>query len=487
MDSLFLNRMIKPVNDAAGGEADKPARGEQDSLRGLNHLILEKPMIENVIIMGAAGRDFHNFNVYFKNNPRYKVIGFTAAQIPNIDGRVYPPELSGKLYPKGVPIYPENRLADLIRDYKVDLVAFSYSDIPHTDVMHKASMVIAGGADFVLIGATYTMLKSKKTVLAVCAVRTGCGKSQTTRHVCTIMKSWGKRVVAVRHPMPYGDLTCQSVQRFASYEDIKNQQCTIEEREEYEPLVSQGIVVYAGIDYGRILESAEREADVIVWDGGNNDTPFYYPDVHIVIFDPHRAGHELLYHPGETNMLMADIAVINKVDSADLHQINTVRKNIETHSPGAEIVLAESAILADDPGQINGQRILVIEDGPTLTHGGMSYGAGVIAAERFGAAEIVDPKQHAAGTIKDTYDQYPNIGAVLPAMGYSNAQIQDLELTINHVQCDLVLCATPVDLPKLLSVNKPMVRIGYEYKDHGDPLLKDVLRNRLQKLNKNLS
>ena len=441
-------------------------------------------MIENVIIMGAAGRDFHNFNVYFKDNRHYSVIGFTAAQIPNIEGRLYPPELAGKLYPEGVPIYPEHRLADLIREHKVDLVAFSYSDIPHTEVMHKASVAMAGGADFVLIGATYTMLRSKKSVVAVCAVRTGCGKSQTTRHVCKIMKSFGKRVVAVRHPMPYGDLTQQVIQRFASYEDIKNQQCTIEEREEYEPLVSRGIVVYAGIDYGRILESAEKEADVIVWDGGNNDTPFYYPDVHIVVFDPHRAGHELLYYPGETNMLMADIAVINKIDSAAPQQIETVRKNIETHAPGAEIVLAESAILVDDPGQIKGRRVLVIEDGPTVTHGGMSYGAGVIAAKRYGAAEIVDPKPHAAGTIKNTYHQYPNVGAVLPAMGYSNAQIQDLQLTINHVDCDLVLCATPVDLPKLLSIDKPIVRVGYEYKDHGNPLLEDVLLNRLQKLNK---
>jgi predicted GTPase len=447
-------------------------------------MILEKPMIENVIIMGAAGRDFHNFNVYFKNNRRYRVIGFTAAQIPNIEGRLYPPELAGELYPEGVRIYPEHRLADLIREYKVDLVAFSYSDIPHTDVMHKASVAMACGADFVLIGATYTMLKSEKSVVAVCAVRTGCGKSQTTRHVCKIMKSWGKRVVAVRHPMPYGDLSQEVVQRFATYDDIKNQQCTIEEREEYEPLVSQGIVVYAGIDYGRILESAEKEADVIVWDGGNNDTPFYYPDVHIVVFDPHRAGHELLYYPGETNMLMADIAVINKVDSASLKQIETVRKNIETHAPSAEIVLAESAILVDDPGQIKGQRVLVIEDGPTLTHGGMSYGAGIIAANMYGAAGIVDPKPHAAGTIKNTYTQYPNMGAVLPAMGYGKEQIQDLQLTINHVDCDLVLCATPVDLSKLLSINKPIVRIGYEYKDHGNPLLKDVLRNRLQKLNK---
>ena len=439
-------------------------------------------MIENVIIMGAAGRDFHNFNVYFKDNRRYRVIGFTAAQIPNIDGRIYPPELSGKLYPKGVPIYSENQLTDLIREHKVDLVAFSYSDILHTDVMHKASMVMAGGADFILIGATYTMLKSKKTVVAVCAVRTGCGKSQTTRHICRIMKTKGKKVVAVRHPMPYGDLTQQVIQRFASYEDIKNQQCTIEEREEYEPLVSQGIVVYAGIDYARILESAEKEADVIVWDGGNNDTPFYYPDVHIVVFDPHRAGHELLYYPGETNMLMADIAVINKVDSAAPQQIEAVRKNITTHAPDAKIVLAESAILVDDPGKIKGQRVLVVEDGPTLTHGGMSYGAGVIAAQMYEASDIVDPKAHAAGTIKDTYHRYPNVGAVLPAMGYSKAQIHDLELTINHVDCDLVLCATPIDLPKLLSINKPTVRVRYEYKDHGNPILEDVLLEYLQKI-----
>jgi len=439
-------------------------------------------MIENVIIMGAAGRDFHNFNIYFKDNPRYKVIGFTATQIPDIEGRIYPPELSGKFYPEGVPIYSENRLTDLIREHKVDLVAFSYSDIPHTDVMHKASKVMAGGADFVLIGATYTMLKSKKTVVSVCAVRTGCGKSQTTRHVCNIMKSHGKQVVAVRHPMPYGDLTQQVIQRFASYEDIKKHQCTIEEREEYEPLVSQGIVVYSGIDYKQILKAAEEEADVIVWDGGNNDTPFYYPDVHIVIFDPHRAGHELLYYPGETNMLMADIALINKVDSASPQQIETVRRNIETHAPDAKIVLAESDILVDDPGQIKGQRVLVIEDGPTLTHGGMSYGAGVIAAKMYGAAEIVDPRAHAVGTIKNTYSRYPNIGSVLPAMGYSKVQIQDLELTINRAECDLVLCATPIDLPKLLTINKPIIRTRYEYKDHSSPYIEDVLLECLEKI-----
>lgn len=439
-------------------------------------------MIEKVIIMGAAGRDFHNFNIYFKDNPRYKVIGFTAAQIPDIEGRIYPPELSGKLYPEGVPIYSENQLTDLIREHKVDLVAFSYSDIPHTDVMHKASMVMAGGADFILIGATYTMLKSKKAVVAVCAVRTGCGKSQTTRHICNIMKAKGKKVVAIRHPMPYGDLTRQVVQRFASYEDIKKHQCTIEEREEYEPLVSQGIVVYSGIDYEKILRAAEEEADVIVWDGGNNDTPFYYPDVHIVVFDPHRAGHELLYYPGETNMLMANVAVINKVDSATPQQIETVRRNIETHAPGAEIVLAESDILVDDPKQIKGQRVLVIEDGPTLTHGGMSYGAGVIAAKMYEAAEIIDPKAHAVGTIKTTYSRYPNIGSVLPAMGYSKVQIQDLELTINQAECDLVICATPIDLPKLLTINKPTVRARYEYKDHNSPVLEDVLLEYLKKI-----
>jgi predicted GTPase len=438
-------------------------------------------MTENVIIMGAAGRDFHNFNIYFKNNPRYKVIGFTAAQIPDIEGRIYPPELSGKLYPQGVPIYSENRLTDLIREHKVDLVAFSYSDIPHTEVMHKASVAMAGGADFILIGATYTMLKSNKTVVAVCAVRTGCGKSQTTRHICQIMKNKGKKVVAIRHPMPYGDLTRQTVQRFATYEDIKKHQCTIEEREEYEPLVSQGVVVYSGIDYERILKAAEEEADVIVWDGGNNDTPFYYPDVHIVIFDPHRAGHELLYYPGETNMLMADIAVINKVDSAAPQQIEAVRKNIIAHAPNAKIVLAESAILIDDPEKIKGQRVLVVEDGPTLTHGGMSYGAGVIAAKMYAAAHIVDPKTHAVGTIKNTYSRYPNIGSVLPAMGYSKKQIHDLELTINQAECDLVLCATPIDLPKLLSTNKPNVRVRYEYKDHSNPVLEDVLLECLKK------
>lgn len=437
-------------------------------------------MAEKVIIMGAAGRDFHNFNVYFKDNVRYNVIAFTAAQIPNIDWRCYPAELAGKIYPNGIPIYPEDRLADLIRKYKVDLVAFSYSDVTHADVMHKASIAMAMGADFTLIGATYTMLKSKKPVIAVCAVRTGCGKSQTTRKVCEIIKKTGKNVVAVRHPMPYGDLRRQVVQRFFSYEDFEKNQCTIEEREEYEPLVEQGIIVYAGIDYGQILRSAEKEADLIVWDGGNNDTPFYYPDVHIVVFDPHRAGHELLYYPGETNMIMADIAIINKVDTALRKKVEQVRKNIKKHNPKAEIVLAESSVLVSRPEMIRGKRVLIVEDGPTLTHGEMPFGAGVIAAKMYGAAEIVDPKPFAAGTIKDTFRNFPHIDLVLPAMGYSDDQIRDLEYTIEKAECDLVLFATPIHLPRILDIKKPTLKVRYEYKDHGSPTLEQMLLKQLK-------
>jgi len=439
-------------------------------------------MVEKVIIMGAAGRDFHNFNIYFRNNTRYKVIGFTAAQIPDIEGRFYPPALSGDLYPEGIPIYSEEQLTDLIQEHKADLVAFSYSDIPHVEVMHKASLAMAGGADFMLIGATYTMLRSKKPVVAVCAVRTGCGKSQTTRHVCDVIKGMGKKGVAIRHPMPYGDLTKQIVQRFSSYGDFEKNNCTIEEREEYEPLVAQGTVVYAGIDYEKILKEAEKEADIIVWDGGNNDTPFYFPDVHIVIFDPNRAGHETLYYPGETNMLMSDIAVINKVDSAATDKVNLVRKNIEAYAPNADIVLAESAVLVEDAGQIRGKRVLVVEDGPTLTHGGMPFGAGTIAATRNEAASIVNPRPYIAGTIKETFKTYPKIGSVLPAMGYGKQQMHDLENTINNADCDLVLFATPIDLPKLLSINKPTLRVQYEYRDHGSPTLKKVLLRHLKKL-----
>ncbi|MFH1092406.1 MAG: cyclic 2,3-diphosphoglycerate synthase [Pseudomonadota bacterium] len=437
-------------------------------------------MLEKVIIMGAAGRDFHNFNVYFRDNPRYRVMAFTAAQIPAIDQRLYPPELSGKSYPEGIPIHPEAQLAELIRRHRVDLVVFSYSDVPHVEVMHKASIAMAEGADFIMVGATYTMLKSQKPVVAVCAVRTGCGKSQTTREVCRILRQLGREVVVVRHPMPYGDLSTQVVQRFSSYEDFERHNCTIEEREEYEPLVDQGIVVYAGVDYGFILERAEQEAEVIVWDGGNNDTPFFFPDVHIVLFDPHRAGHELLYYPGETNLLMADVAIINKVDTASFEQIEQVRRNIEKHAPQAEIVLAESPVLVSEPEQIKGKKVLVVEDGPTLTHGGMAYGAGVIAARTFGAAETVDPRPKAVGRLVETYRLYPHLGPVLPAMGYSREQIQDLQETINQTEADLVLFATPIHLTRILSLNKPAVRVRYDYRDHGEPRLETVLPSRLR-------
>lgn len=439
-------------------------------------------MIEKVMIMGAAGRDFHNFNVYFRDNARYQVIAFTASQIPAIENRFYPPELAGRLYPEGVPIYPEAQLPGLIRQHRVDLVALSYSDIPHVEVMHKASIVMANGADFILIGATYTMLKAKKPVVAVCAVRTGCGKSQTTRKVCELLRGKGKRIVAIRHPMPYGDLRTQIVQRFASYDDFEKHRCTIEEREEYEPLVELGIVVYAGVDYARILEAAEKEADILVWDGGNNDTPFYFPDAHIVLFDPHRPGHELRYHPGETNMLMADIAVINKVDTASRENVTTVMNNIRTYAPKAEIVMAESPVLASEPERIYGKRVLVVEDGPTLTHGEMAYGAGFIAAKTFKAKDVADPRPYAAGSIAEVYRQYPHIGPVLPAMGYSRDQIRDLEQTINQADCDLVLFATPIHLTRLVSINKPTLRVMYDYRDHGEPRLESVLFKRLKKL-----
>jgi predicted GTPase len=436
-------------------------------------------MVENVIIMGAAGRDFHNFNVYFRDNVRYHVICFTATQIPDIDGRLYPAELAGKLYPKGIPIHSDEKLDELIRNNKVDLVAFSYSDVMHEEVMHKASIVTAAGADFILIGASYTMLKSSRKVVSVCAVRTGCGKSQTSRQVVRILQKMGKKVVAVRHPMPYGDLTQQVVQRFSCYADFDQFQCTIEEREEYEPVVDMGAVIYAGIDYGKILRQAETEADVIVWDGGNNDTPFYAPDVAIVVFDPHRAGHETLYHPGETNLRMADIAVINKVDSAPAQKVEQVKETIASHNPKANIILAESAILADDVSVIKGKRVLVVEDGPTLTHGEMDFGAGIIAARRYGAAAIVDPRPYLSGTLKQTFVKYPRIGTLLPAMGYSREQVKDLETTINRADCDLVLLATPIDLKRLIKIDKPTLRIRYDYKDHGQPTLESVLTQRL--------
>jgi predicted GTPase len=436
-------------------------------------------MVEKVIIMGAAGRDFHNFNVYFRDNARYHVIGFTATQIPDIDDRKYPAQLAGALYPDGVPIHSDEKLAELIEAHEVDLVAFSYSDVPHTEVMHKASIVTASGADFIIIGAPYTMIASKKKVISVCAVRTGCGKSQTSREVVRILQKMGKKVVAVRHPMPYGDLTQQVVQRFSEYADFEKHRCTIEEREEYEPMVRMGAVIYAGIDYGKILKAAESEADVIVWDGGNNDTPFFKPDVHIVLFDPHRAGHETAYHPGETNMLMADIAIVNKVDSAREEDVDRVCDTIRRHNPKAEIVLADSAVLVEDAGLIKNKRVLVVEDGPTLTHGEMQYGAGVIAARRNGAAQLVDPRPYLAGSLKETFAEYPGIGTVLPAMGYSPEQVADLETTINAADCDLVLTATPVDLTALIHIAKPTLRVRYEYKDNSQPSLETLIQQRL--------
>jgi len=437
--------------------------------------------VEKVIIMGAAGRDFHNFNVYFKDNPRYRIVAFTAAQIPDIEQRSYPAQLAGGLYPQGIPIYPEAMLAELITENQVDLVAFSYSDVPHVELMHKASIAMACGADFIMIAASYTMLRAEKPVVAVCAVRTGCGKSQTTRKVCTILKRMGKKVVVVRHPMPYGDLLAQEVQRFSTYEDFERHRCTIEEREEYEPLVDEGIVVYAGVDYGKILWAAQEEADIIVWDGGNNDTPFYRPDVHIVLFDPHRPGHELLYYPGETNMRMAQIAVINKVDSAEPSLVEQVRNNISRYNPGAHVILAASPVIVSEPERVRDKRVLVVEDGPTLTHGEMAYGAGTIASGAFGAREVVDPRPFAAGSIRDTYRKYPHIGPVLPAMGYSAEQIADLQQTINASDCDLVLFATPIQLTRIVSISKPAIRVRYEYEDCGTPVLEDVLLAELRR------
>jgi len=435
-------------------------------------------MPKRVIIMGAAGRDFHNFNVYFRDNPDYQVVAFTATQIPNIEGRRYPPELAGHLYPEGIPIYPEEELTDLVRRYQVDQVVFAYSDVSHEYVMHKASQALVAGADFRLMGTGSTMLTSRKPVVAVCAVRTGSGKSQTTRHVCDVLRRMGHRVVVVRHPMPYGDLTAQVVQRFATYEDLDRYRCTIEEREEYEPHIDRGVVVYAGVDYERILRQAEEEADIVVWDGGNNDLPFFRPDLHIVVADPHRPGHEVRYHPGEANLRAADVVVINKVNTADPDGIAQVRRNIQEVNPQAIVVEAASPIFVEDPGAIQGRRVLVIEDGPTLTHGEMAYGAGVTAARRFGAAELVDPRPYAVRSIAETFRKYPHIGPLLPAMGYGDEQIRDLEETINATPCDLVLAATPVDIRRLLKVRYPVDRVRYELQVIGRPTLEEILLRR---------
>ncbi len=434
----------------------------------------------NVIIMGAAGRDFHNFNCFFRDNELYNVVAFTATQIPDIEGRVYPASLAGKLYPQGIPIYSEDELPELIRKHNVELVVFSYSDVPYQYVMHKSAIANAAGADFMVMGGHRTMLKSTKPVVAVCAVRTGCGKSQTTRRVCEILQKMGKKVVAVRHPMPYGDLEAQKVQRFAEIEDLHKHKCTIEEMEEYEPHINKGIVVYAGVDYEAILREAEKEADVIVWDGGNNDMPFYKPDVMITVADPHRPGHELEYYPGEANVHLADIVVINKVDTADYFDIDEVRQNIRMLNPSARIVEAASPIFVEDPSIIEGKRVLVVEDGPTLTHGGMDYGAGTVAAEKFGASELVDPRPWAVGKIVETYEKYPEIGILLPAMGYSEQQIKDLEATINASDCDAVIIGTPIDLRRVININKPSTRVYYELQEIGMPTLEDLLKDRIK-------
>ena len=433
---------------------------------------------DKIIIMGAAGRDFHNFNVYFRDNPGYNVVAFTATQIPNIEGRVYPAVLAGPLYPNGIPIFPESDLPDLIAKYQADQVIFAYSDVSHEFVMNRASLVLAACADFRLLGPRETMLKSFKPVVAICAVRTGSGKSQTTRAVAGILKAMGKRVVAVRHPMPYGDLTKQIVQRFASYDDLDKYETTIEEREEYEPHINRGTIVYAGVDYEKILRQAEAEADIVLWDGGNNDFPFFQPDLLIVVADPHRPGHELTYYPGETNLRMADVIVINKVDTAKVENVNSVRANARAVNPKATIVEAASPIFVDDADAIRGKRVLVVEDGPTLTHGGMTYGAGVIAAQKFGASEIVDPRPYAVGSIKETFAKYPMTGTILPAMGYGEEQTKALEATINATPVDLVLIATPIDLRRVINIKHATQRVRYELQEIGQPTLTDVLKKK---------
>ena len=433
------------------------------------------------LIMGAAGRDFHNFNVFFRNNPDYEVVAFTATQIPDIDGRTYPAALAGRMYPKGIPIHAEDDLLQIIREQNVDQVVFAYSDVPHEYVMHKASMVLAAGADFRLMGEKSTQLKSSKPVVSICAVRTGAGKSQTTRRVSLILRGMGYRLAVVRHPMPYGDLEKQEVQRFANYADLDKHECTIEEREEYEPHIDNGIIVYAGVDYEKILRRAEQEVDIILWDGGNNDFSFYVSDLKIVVADPHRPGHESHYHPGEVNARDADVLVINKVDTADPQAVQQVRENLRRMNPAATIIEAASPILVDHPEQIKGKRVLVIEDGPTLTHGEMAYGAGFVAAKRFGAAEIVDPRPFAVGSIAATFAKFPKTGPILPAMGYGEAQMRDLEATIDRADADLVLVATPIDLTRVIRIKKPYQRVRYELEEIGKPTLEDILKEKFGK------
>jgi predicted GTPase len=428
------------------------------------------------LIMGAAGRDFHNFNVVYRQNNLYEVVAFTATQIPDIEGRNYPSELSGELYPNGIPIHDESKLVDLIAEHDVEEVVFSYSDITHEYVMHKASQVLAVGAHFKLLGGEQTMIQSSKPVISVCAVRTGCGKSQTTRKVAEILKAAGKQVAVIRHPMPYGDLAKQGVQRFTTLEDLEKHDCTIEEMEEYEPHIIRGTVVFSGADYEAIIREAEKEADVILWDGGNNDMPFYKPDLSIVVTDPHRPGHELAYYPGETNLMMADAVVINKVDTADPKGVDTVRNNIQNVNSDAVIIECASPITVENSDLIAGKKVLVVEDGPTLTHGEMKIGAGMVAAEKFGAAETVDPRPYLVGKLLETFDHYPDIGLLLPAMGYGDEQVKDLESTINNTECDVVIIGTPIDLRRLIDIKQPSVRVTYDLEETGSPSMADILQ-----------
>lgn len=430
---------------------------------------------KKLIIMGAAGRDFHNFNTLYRDNDEVEVVAFTATQIPDIDGRKYPKALAGKLYPKGIPIYEEAKLLDLIKKHNIDEVVFSYSDVPYQYVMEKAAYVNAAGASFTLVGGEPTMIKSTKPVVAVCAIRTGCGKSQTTRKVAEVLQAQGKKVVAIRHPMPYGDLAKQACQRFGKLSDLDKHKCTIEEREEYEPHIMNGVIIYAGVDYEMILREAEKEADVILWDGGNNDMSFYKADLYITVVDPHRPGHELSYYPGQHNLLLADVVVINKIDSADADDVAEVRENIAAYNPDAIVVDAASPLSCDMPEKIKGKRVLVVEDGPTLTHGEMTYGAGVVAAQKYGAAELVDPRPYTVKSITATYEKYPGIGILLPAMGYGAQQVKDLETTINRVKCDAVIVATPIDLSRIVKIKQPAVRIFYNLQEIGEPNLTTVL------------
>ncbi len=430
-----------------------------------------------VLIMGAAGRDFHNFNCLYRDNEKYEVVCFTATQIPGIEGRKYPAVLAGNLYPGGLPIEDEVDLVKLINKHDIDEVLLSYSDISYEYVMHKAAQVMSAGANFTVAGKKKTMINSAKPVIAVCAVRTGCGKSQTTRRVAEVLREYGKKIVVIRHPMPYGDLEAQKVQRFETIDDLRKQRCTIEEMEEYEPHINNGIVVYAGVDYHAILKKAEQEADVVLWDDGNNDMPFYVPDLMITVVDPHRPGHEISYYPGENNLLLADIVVINKIDTASPEDVDIVRGNIRKNNPRAVVVDAASPIFIDRSENLRGKRVLVVEDGPTLTHGEMQYGAGIIAAEKFGVGEVVDPRPYVVGAISETYEKYPHIGTLLPAMGYSEQQIKDLEASINNANVEAVIIATPIDLGRIININKTAYRVTYNLQEIGKPDFNDLLKD----------